>query len=154
MRAMKCVAGFLLALMLLLTLTANVFADGETTTGTITVTNPMDKQAYTAYKIFDVTYNSDKSAVSYTISKASPWYSVVKDYSGFELANAASDDTRFTVTAKDGFSAAAFSELLKRNVNGKTSITLKKARTVKQQLHRVWILDITLLPALPARFAT
>lgn len=80
MRAMKCIAGFLLALMLLLTLTANVFADGETTTGTITVTNPMDKQAYTAYKIFDVTYNSDKSAVSYTISKASPWYSVVKDY--------------------------------------------------------------------------
>lgn len=154
MRAMKCIAGFLLALMLLLTLTANVFADGETTTGTITVTNPMDKQAYTAYKIFDVTYNSDKSAVSYTISKASPWYSVVKDYPGFELANAASDDTRFTVTAKDGFSTAAFSELLKRNVNGKTGITLKKARTVKQQLHRVWILDITLLPALPARFAT
>lgn len=65
-----------------LSMSATAFAAGET--GTITVDNPVAEQRYTAYKIFDVVYNADKSAYSYTIDKSAQdsWFADVIAYMG------------------------------------------------------------------------
>ena len=121
MNSMKRFASLLLALVMLFALATTAFAANP---GSITVLNPMQGQSYTAYKIFDVTYNTSKSAASYTISTSSDWYTVVKDYSGLTLTAVANDPDLFTVTTKAGFSAAAFSEHLKTHTFGKTGIAL------------------------------
>ncbi len=73
---------------------AAAFGAGETSqptptteTGTITIDNPQKDQTYTAYKIFDVTYSTDKSAYAYTIvgnntdtTKNSAWFNDVLGY--------------------------------------------------------------------------
>ena len=69
MKHVKKLASLLLALVMVCALATTAFAAGET--GSITVDNPVAGQTYTAYKIFDVTYNSDKSAYSYTIDSSS-----------------------------------------------------------------------------------
>ena len=45
-------------------------AGTTTTTGTITVANPVANQEYKAYKIFDVVYDAAKEHYSYTIDRA------------------------------------------------------------------------------------
>lgn len=131
MKTAKKLTGILLALAMMLALSVSALADG-TTTGTITVDNPVAGQTYTAYKIFDVKYNSDKTAYSYTISGTSEWFSVVaSEEEGvvtsriagltFEKANSANV---YNVIKTDSFSAAAFAETLKANVTGKTGTAL------------------------------
>lgn len=65
-----------------LSMSVTAFAAGDT--GTITVDNPVAGQKYTAYKIFDVVYNTDKSAYSYTINKDAQdsWFEDVIAYMG------------------------------------------------------------------------
>ena len=86
----------------------------------------MEGQTYTAYKIFDVTYDEDKSTYAYSIASDSEWYAVVSLYDGITLTKAASENT-FAVTKNDSFSAAAFANVLKAAVAGKTGITLTLA---------------------------
>lgn len=102
--------------------------------GTIIVDNPVANQTYTAYKIFDVTYDSTKTSYSYTIKTASEWYSTVKAYAetkdnGLTLASVAGDDTAFVVSTSTDFSAAAFANALKSAVSGKTGTTLTAGGT-------------------------
>lgn len=123
MKKLTCV---MVALVLMLALCVTAFAAGN---GSITVDNPSNGVTYTAYKIFDVVYNADKTAFSYTIAGSSPWYSVVDAYaktadSHLTLTKAASEDT-YIVTTTAGFSAAKFSTALKAAVDeNKTAIPL------------------------------
>ena len=106
----------LLALLLVFALSAGTFA---AETGTITVNNPIAGQTYTAYKIFDVTYNADKTNYAYSIEKTSPWYETVNTYaetenSGLTLTVSASDNNIYVVTIDTAkFSAPKFAAALK-----------------------------------------
>ena len=81
MKKAKKLASLLLALVMALALAVPAMAEGGT--GTITLDNPKEGVTYTAYKIFDVVYNSDKSAYSYTIKNATgTWFSDVLLYMG------------------------------------------------------------------------
>ena len=110
----------LLALILVLGLSVTAFATGET--GTITVDNPQADQTYTAYKIFDVTYNTEKSAYAYTIDSSSKWFATVKAYADVEAnglkLTQVGDTTTWIVEKATGFSAASFANALKVKVVG------------------------------------
>lgn len=123
MKTMKKLTCVMVALVLMLALCVTAFAAG---TGSITVDNPRSGVTYTAYKIFDVVYDTGKTAYSYTIAlnPKSPWYDVVATYDGVTLTPAATGDVSI-VTKNDNFSAAEFSNLLRTNITGKTGIPLK-----------------------------
>ena len=78
MKTVKKLASLLLVMVMVFAMATTAFAAEEK--GTITVDNPVANQTYTAYKIFDVTYNSAKTNYSYTIETTSEWYSTVKGY--------------------------------------------------------------------------
>lgn len=126
-------ASLLLALVMVLSLSVAAFA-ADDETGTITVDNPMAGEEYTAYKIFDVVYNEDKTAYSYTISGDSEWFPVVanKDttdgtattkITGLTFAKAYSENT-YVVTKDNTFSAADFATTLKGAIDGKRGESL------------------------------
>jgi len=141
MKTMKKLTCVMVALVLMLALCVTAFAAG---TGSITVDNPKGGVTYTAYKIFDVVYNTDKNAYSYTIAlnPKSPWYDVVATYDGVTLTPAATGDVSI-VTKNDNFSAAKFSNLLHTNITGKSGIDLKaaegKATATGLDLATIWL---------------
>lgn len=117
----------LLALLMVLSLTTTAFATGET--GSITIDNPQEGQTYTAYKIFDVTYDTGKTHYSYTIDSTSEWFSTVQGYAntsanGLTLTNV-SGTTTYIVKKENGFSAAAFAEELSKSTTDKTGNQLE-----------------------------
>lgn len=121
MKASKRILSLLLVLMMALSLSVTAFA---AETGTITVDNPVTGETYTAYKIFDVSYNADKSAYSYTIQGNSEWFETVNAYTnGLTLTQVTGTNT-YVVTTTDAFSAPAFAVALKEAVADKTGTTL------------------------------
>mgnify|MGYP004630225767 CR=1 FL=1 len=87
MKHARKLASLLLALVMVFALATTAFAaetGTTTTTGTITVANPVEGRTYTAYKVFDVTYDKD-GHYSYTLpafpTDDSTWYSMVRAYS-------------------------------------------------------------------------
>ena len=127
MKTVKKLASLLLVMVMVFAMATTAFAAEEK--GTITVDNPVANQTYTAYKIFDVTYNSAKTNYSYTIETTSEWYSTVKGYAettdnGLTLTGVAGDNTTFVVSTTDAFSAPAFANALKAAVSGKTGTAL------------------------------
>ena len=127
MKQMKKIASILLLIAVVLTMTVGTaFAAGEN--GTITVDNPITGQTYTAYKIFDVSYNTDKSAYSYTIKSTSEWFATVQSYastadSGLTLTQV-NGSTTYIVATTDAFSAPKFAVAMKAAVSGKTGTAL------------------------------
>ncbi len=131
MKRTRKLMALLLALVMVLSLSVTAFATGET--GTITVDNPQKDQTYKAYKIFDVTYNADKTAYAYSISGTSEWFDVLatKDgdgtatskVTGLTFTKVSTEDT-YVVTKVDGFSAASLANTLKAAVAGKTGTEL------------------------------
>ena len=114
-------------LALTVTLSVTAFAAGG---GSITVENPKDGETYTAYRIFDVVYNEDQSAYSYTIAADSQWLAAVQGYAGVTLSDAVTDgdgNTFYIVTKNDSFSAAAFAKALQDALDGKRGIELAVA---------------------------
>ena len=122
MKHVKKLASLLLALVMVCALATTAFAAGET--GSITVDNPVAGQTYTAYKIFDVTYNSDKSAYSYTIDSSSQWFGTVQTYAGTAgnglTLTQVNGSTTYNVSTTADFSAPKFADALKADVAGKT----------------------------------
>ena len=62
MKHARKLASLLLALVMVFALATTAFATGTgttPTTGTITVANPVEGRTYTAYKVFDVTYDEN-----------------------------------------------------------------------------------------------
>lgn len=145
MKLMKRFSTVLMALVLMLAMTINVFANSEPTSDTetsdpaysITVNNTnknitIDGKTYTAYKLFDATYSGN--AVSYTIKKDSYFYktaaakTVLEEY--FNFTAVAGDTSIMSVTPKDGFNEAKARELadkLQPHIAGATKAADAKA---------------------------
>lgn len=120
MKYIKRFVSVLLALCMIFAVATTTFAAGG---GSITVDNPQNGQTYTAYKIFDVIYNTDKSAYSYSIDGDSEWFAVVNSYSGLTLTKAVLGN-RYVVEKNENFSAAGFANTLKAAVAGKNGTPL------------------------------
>ena len=128
MKHARKLASLLLALVMVFALATTAFASGTVTpptTGTITVDNPVAGRTYTAYKIFDVVYDSNDH-YSYTIDNTSEWFGTVSTYAteahGLTLAQVGV--TTYVVTTGNGFSAPDFAAALKGNVTGKAGVAL------------------------------
>ena len=124
MKTIQKMIGALVALVLLASMTGKVFAAGN---GSITIENPKAGETYQAHLIFDVVYNSDKSAYSYTIASDSQWLTVVQSYAGVTLSDVVTDgdgNSFYIITKNDTFSAAAFSKTLQSALEGKSGINL------------------------------
>lgn len=133
MKALKKIMVLTLSVLLVLSLSVAALAAGET--GSITVDNPQADQIYTAYKIFDVSYNTDKTAYSYTIEGTSDWFNTVKTYaategSGLTLTKASGTDNTYVVTTTDAFSAPKFAAALKAALPKAGGVELKGESTV------------------------
>lgn len=134
MKHARKLASLLLALVMVFALATTAFAaetGTTTTTGTITVDNPVAGRTYTAYKIFDVVYDTN-GHYSYTIdSKINEWYGTVLAYAnvpahGLQLTQVNGGDT-YVVTTGDGFSAPDFAAALKAALDaGVTTFTGKE----------------------------
>ena len=124
MKSTHKITKLVIAIILIASLTTVIFAADS---GSITVENPKTGENYTAYLIFDVIYNSDKSAYSYTIAADSQWLATVQAYSGVTLSDLVTDgdgNSFYIVTENENFSAAVFSKTLKENLEGKRGIAL------------------------------
>lgn len=124
MKTISRAASVMLVLAVIMMLAVPAFAAGS---GSITVDNPRTGETYTAYKIFDVVYNADQSAYSYTIASDSPWLSTVQAFSGINLSDAVTDgdgNTFYIVEENNSFSAAEFAKALKSALSGKTGTQL------------------------------
>ena len=124
MKTIQKMIGALVALVLLASMTGKVFAAGN---GSITIENPKAGETYQAHLIFDVVYNSDKRAYSYTIASDSQWLTVVQSYAGVTLSDVVTDgdgNSFYIITKNDTFSAAAFSKTLQSALEGKSGINL------------------------------
>mgnify|MGYP004520151773 CR=1 FL=1 len=132
MKHARKLASLLLALVMVFALATTAFASETVTpptTGTITVDNPVSGRTYTAYKIFDVVYdtNGANGHYSYTIDNTSEWFGTVSTYAATEahgLTLTQVGVTTYVVTTGNGFSAPDFAAALKENVTGKTGETL------------------------------
>ncbi len=127
MKHMKKLASLLLVLVMVLALTAPAYAVRET--GSITVDNPQNGQTYTAYKIFDVTYDKNEDGTAgehyaYTIDGGSKWFATVNAYAteanGLTLEQV-TGTTTYLVSKTDAFRAANFAATLKAKVVGDTA---------------------------------
>ena len=121
MKVIKKFSSILLALAMIFAMSATAFAAENS--GSITVSNPIEGQTYTAYKIFDVTYNEDKTGYSYSISSTSEWFETVNSYNGVTLERSITG-TEYVVKMNESFSAASFANVLKADKEGKTGTTL------------------------------
>ena len=130
MKHARKLASLLLALVMVFALATTAFAQ-DVTKGSITVENPVKNQTYTAYKIFDVVYdtNAENGHYSYTIdSSTNEWYDTVSTYAdvpahGLTLTQINGGNT-YVVTTNNGFSAPDFAAALKKDVSGKTGTEL------------------------------
>ena len=135
MKHARKLTSLLLALVMVFALAVTVAAEGtgaaEPAKGSITVDNPIEGQNYTAYKIFDVVYDTEEH-YSYTIdSTSNSWFSTVKSYAdtpanGLTLTQVKGTNT-YVVTTTGDFSPAAFADALKKAVDGKNGRTLAVA---------------------------
>ena len=123
MKHARKLTSLLLALVMVFALAVTVAADGTTgtTKGSITVENPVADRTYTAYKIFDVTYNGDN--YSYTIKDTSEWYQTVSGYTAGLTLNKVGDTTSntYVVTTTNAFSPAAFADALKKALDANST---------------------------------
>lgn len=109
---MKKLTSILLVLAMILTFGFSAMA------ATIEITNGIEDQTYSAYKIFDVSVSGDNYA--YTINSTSEWYSVVAAYTGDLTLTQIGLTGVYTVVAEDDFDAADFAAYLDESKDGKT----------------------------------
>ena len=116
MKTMRKLFTVLLALAMTLALAMPAFAAG---TGSITITNPQEGKTYTAYKIFDVSYDAD-GHYAYTISGTDPAFSTVKAYADTPtnglILTAVAGTGKYNVSVGTKFSAASFAKYLQTKV--------------------------------------
>lgn len=94
--------------------------------GTITIDNAVNGQKYTAYKVFDVTYDSAKTTYNYKITSDSAFYDTVSAFAAVEANgmtltrvgttstyNVRIDETKFTAAKAAEFAAALAADTTK-----------------------------------------
>ena len=130
MKHARKLASLLLALVMVFALTVTAFATepATPTTGTITVENPVEGQTYTAYKIFDVTYDGNGNyayRIDFNSSNSSiSWLAAVRYYADPQLGKGLVEHVvsadlvdgsgeAFFYTTNDKFSPADFAAFLK-----------------------------------------
>lgn len=112
MKYLKKLAGFLLAMVMVLGLTTNIVAadDGDTDNGKITISNAVVGQTYTIYQILDLeSYN--ETAKAYTYKATADWKTFVEETGVADVY--LKTDAQGYVTWKDGADVAAFAKLAK-----------------------------------------
>ena len=130
MKKMKKLASLLLALVMILSMTATAFA--ANTNGSITITNPAEGQIYNVYLMFELeSYNSTTGAYSYKITE--DWREFVTDGAGKDYF---SINTQDYVTLKDGVTVEDDSDtaaaIAKAAVAYATSKNLSPAATLPE----------------------
>ena len=125
MKLTKKLAGILLALVMLLTLSATAFAAGD---NTITVKNAVKDQTYKLYKMLDLSVNDGLTAYSYTVNAA--WANFFRaddettagvDETGAGLSYVTINDQGY-VSWKDGADVAAFAKDAEAFAKGLTAL--------------------------------
>jgi fimbrial isopeptide formation D2 family protein/LPXTG-motif cell wall-anchored protein len=116
MKKMKKMMALALAMVMVLAMSVSVFA---ATSHSITIKNDNDAisingKTYSAYKLFDSTQNSDKTAYAYYLSKSNQFYTtaaaktIVEKY--FTLTDIPGDSTKVSAVAKTGFDPRTFAD--------------------------------------------
>ncbi len=101
MKKLKKLASMLLALAMVVSF--NIPALAAAGDYTITIENATIGKEYSAYKIFDATYDEESGGVSYTISTSSQLYSSISQMNEiFELKAATDNAEIYYVTVKEG----------------------------------------------------
>ncbi len=108
MKRFKKLASLLLVVVMVFAFCIPTFA-ATSDSYTITIENTTAGKTYTAYKIFDATYDGD-GAVSYTIKATDPWYDIVAN--GYTATTTDGE----TTTTKDY--ASPFNLTLSKDANG------------------------------------
>lgn len=119
MKQLRKIFAIIAVFAIILTTSMTAFA---ATGSNIVVSGAKAGETYKLYKLFDATQSEDATKIVYTISKDSPWKSIVEAYTYNEsnmFSLVASDDNTFIVVADDSFNdtaAADFSAYLKENM--------------------------------------
>ncbi len=115
MKTMKQFGSLLLALALILSLSVSVFAAEDK--GSITITNPVSGQDYSAYQILTLeSYNKDSGAYSYKAT--AEWKTWLEDATGG--AKYVATDAQGYVTWIEGADVVAFAAEAQAQLTGKT----------------------------------
>lgn len=114
MKHAKKLASLLLALVMVLGLATTAFAAGND--GTITISNATVGKTYDVYKVFDLTYEGEAVAYSYTKTGESDalYTALASDASPFTLTPTTTADV-YNVSLKENKTAAEVSAFLKAN---------------------------------------
>lgn len=129
MKHAKKLASLLLALVMLLALGTTAFA-AENNDGSITITNATVGKSYSAYKVFDLTYDeTDTTKVAYTYTPKTgtdEFLTALRDESSpFTLTD--QNNGKYTVTLKEGKTASDVSAFLNANAAKLTAAATQTA---------------------------
>lgn len=127
---MKKIISLILALVMIMALAVSASAASITITPNVPTDGTSTGETYTAYKIFDATFedvegNTEIPAVSYTIAETSPFYNTIKDSGYFTLAEI-NESSVYNVTKNSNFTsdaAATLATSLKAVIDADTTIT-------------------------------
>ncbi len=104
MKKCRKLISVVLTMVMCLSLSAVVLAAADDYT--ITIENATIGETYSAYKIFDATYDEKSGGVNYTISTGSPLFDSIKELGVFEVYAGSSDADTYYVKVKYGVTDA------------------------------------------------
>ena len=129
MKHAKKLASLLLALVMLLALGTTAFA-AENNDGSITITNATVGKSYSAYKVFDLTYDetdTTKVAYTYTPKTGTDEFLTALQDTGSPFALTDQNNGKYTVTLKEGKTAGDVSSFLDANTAKLTAAATQTA---------------------------
>lgn len=99
MKTLKKLGSFLLAAIMMMALAVPVAAAGN---GKITITNASASQTYTAYKVFDATYNETTKTTAYSVQAGDVKTAAEAANSPFVVASSQNSEGAYAVSLKEG----------------------------------------------------
>ena len=127
---MKKLFAMILAIATVLTLGVNAIAAPAATTGSITITNALKDETYNLYKIFDLSYNADAEAYSYTVVDGTEWHTFFATGEGSGYVQLTDKvDNKWVVTAKED--TTDWAELAKKAIAYAKKSNIAPTQTAK-----------------------